>query len=212
MERNPHLAAPAVSAGPPIAQARELCVLLCGRDQGADFMLGVVARLDVPDVGFLVLEAADRSWYPGRFWDPFDDHEPWLGWSLEAVDRAVGRLLEEGGELERLVLGGFSQGACIVAEYAARRPRRYCGVAVLTGTLMGPEPESTQRSGRPLAGVPLLLGTSAEDPWIPLEAVQATADYFTRAGAAVDLRVYPDRDHVVRDDEVAALRDLLARC
>jgi pimeloyl-ACP methyl ester carboxylesterase len=106
-----------------------------------------------------------------------------------------------------VVVAGFSQGACLALEYVARRPRRYRGVAALTGGLIGADEELTRPAG--LDGTPVLLTTAEGDPWIPPERTRATAAILEAGGAAVDLRVFPPGPHTVRPDEVAALRDLL---
>ena len=84
----------------------------------------VAQRLELDDeVAYVLPRAADRSWYPGRFYDPMEDNEPWLGWSLQAIEAAVAQARGGGRSLPRVALVGFSQGACIVAEHLARRPR-----------------------------------------------------------------------------------------
>lgn len=179
-------------------------MLLCGRDQGVDFMLDVVERIDLPDVAYVILEAAGRSWYPGRFSDPPEENEPWLSWALDACGRAF-----MGLPPERTVLGGFSQGACIAAEYVARTPRPYRGVAVLTGALMGPD-AATREPAPSLAGVRVFLGSSRHDEWIAPAWVQLTANFFARAGADVTLELFEDPEHHVSDHSIAAVRALLS--
>jgi phospholipase/carboxylesterase len=146
--------------------------------------------------------AAGGTWYPQRFTAPVTANEPWLSWALEAVDAAV--LSGSPGA----VVAGFSQGACLALEYVARHPRRYAGVAALTGGLIGTDAELTRPAG--LEGTPVLLTTAEDDPWVPPERTRASAEILEAAGAAVDLRVSPPGPHTVRPDEVAALRDLLA--
>jgi predicted esterase len=192
--------------GAPLAQARAVGVLVHGRDQGPEVMLDVAERLDLHEVGYLLPVAFERSWYPGRFFDPIEDNEPHVSWSLEALEAAIATACARAGQLEHIVLGGFSQGACLVAELVARRPRRFAGVAVLTGSLMGPEGAET-RPAR-VDGLPMFIASSRHDGWIPLERAESTARAFELAGAQVAFEVYDDREHHVSDRAVAGLRAL----
>jgi predicted esterase len=197
---NPHLAAPPVTVGPPVAGARRVAVVVHGRDQDPEYMLEhLVARLEAPDVAFVLSAAAGRSWYPARYFDPREANEPWLGHARAAVEAAIGRV-----EPERVVLAGFSQGACLVADLLARAPRRFAGAAILTGAFIGPHPEP---SG--LDGVPVFMESSRYDEWVALDDVEATAKAFEAAGARVELQVSEDREHRIRDAAVAGVRALL---
>jgi phospholipase/carboxylesterase len=201
---NPHLTTETLTAGNP--EAAIAAVLLHGRDQDAEWMLDVARRIDLHDsVSYVLPRAADRSWYPGRFYDPMEDNEPWLGWSLEAIEAAVAATARP---LTHVALVGFSQGACILVEHLARRPEPYGATAVLTGALFG-TPDLERVPVGSLDGLPMFFGIAEKDDWIPIEAVRDTVAAFRRAGARCELRVYDDEEHGVNDDEVAAVRGLL---
>jgi phospholipase/carboxylesterase len=201
---NPHLTTETLTAGNP--EAAIAAVLLHGRDQDAEWMLDVARRIDLHDsVSYVLPRAADRSWYPGRFYDPMEDNEPWLGWSLEAIEAAVAATARP---LTHVALVGFSQGACILVEHLARRPEPYGATAVLTGALFG-TPDLERVPVGSLDGLPMFFGIAEKDDWIPIEAVRDTVAAFQRAGARCELRVYDDEEHGVNDDEVAAVRGLL---
>ena|SRR6266511_201992 len=204
---NPHLATEWVTAGNPAAKVA--AVLVHGRDLDPEFMLEVAGRVGLDDsVAYVLPRAAERSWYPGRFHDPMQDNEPWLGWSLEAIGAAVTAARGPGRPLPQIALVGFSQGACILAEHLARRPEPYGAAAILTGALFG-EPEADRLPAGSLAGLPMFFGIAEDDDWIPVPAVRATVGAFRRAGARCELRVYPPGEHGVNDDEAAAVRTLL---
>jgi phospholipase/carboxylesterase len=207
MTANPHLETETVTAGNP--DAGVAAVLVHGRDQDPEFMLAVARRLGLDDdVAYVVPRAAGRSWYPGRFYDPMEDNEPCLGWSLAAIEAAVAQASARGRPLPRIALVGFSQGACIVAEHLARRPEPYGAAAILTGALFGTSDAERMPAGS-LGGLPMFFGIAEDDDWIPVDAVRATFEAFRRAGARCELRVYDDEEHGVNDDEVAAVRTLL---
>jgi phospholipase/carboxylesterase len=206
MTGNPHLRTETASAGDPGAAVA--AVLVHSRDQDPEFMLEVAQRLGLDDaVAYVLPRAADRSWYPGRFYDPMEDNEPWLGWSLEAVEAAVVQARGGRRSLPDLALVGFSQGACIVAEHLARRPEPYGAAAILTGALFGTAAERLPVGS--LGGLPMFFGIAQGDDWIPVDAVRDTVEAFRRAGARCDLHVYDEQDHGVNDDEILAVRTLL---
>ncbi|HWT23292.1 MAG TPA: hypothetical protein VN213_07280 [Solirubrobacteraceae bacterium] len=209
MTGNPHLAAPPVLAGAPLESAAAAAVLAHGRGHGAEEILALVERLALSDVAYVIPLAAERSWYPERFIEPVRANEPRLGQALEAYEAAVQHALGAGVPLERLVVGGFSQGACLTAELVARRPRRYGGVALLTGGLIGTDDELTTPAGR-LDGVPVLAATSSRDSWVPLARVHETVRILRAAGADVTVSVEDDPEHHVSDRALEATRTLIA--
>jgi phospholipase/carboxylesterase len=204
---NPHLTTETLTAGNP--DAAIAAVLFHGRDQDAEWMLDVARRIDLDDVVAYVLpRAAGRSWYPGRFYDPMEDNEPCLGWSLQAIEAAVARAAGRARPRSRIALVGFSQGACILAEHLARRPEPYGAAAILTGALFG-TPDLERMPVGSLDGLPMFFGIAEHDDWIPIDAVRDTVAAYQRAGARCELRVYDDEEHGVNDDEAAAVRGLL---
>jgi predicted esterase len=205
---NPNLAIEPARAGVPVDAARVVGVLVHGRNQDEQVMLEVVGRLGLDDVAYVLPVAAERTWYPGRYFDPLEVNQPHVDWALEAYERAIALATGAGVPDERIVLAGFSQGACLIAELVARRPRRWRGVAVLTGTLLGPAGEEIVPAR--LDGLPMFFGSSRYDAWIEVERAHATAQAFAQAGAETTLETYEDRIHYVSDAAVDGLRRLLA--
>ena len=207
MTGNPHLSAEPVRAGNP--DARVAAVLVHGRDLDPEFMLEAAQRLALDDeVAYVLPRASGRSWYPGRFYDPMEDNEPWLGWSLQAIERAVATARGDARTLPAIALVGFSQGACIVAEHIARRPEPYGAAAILTGALFG-TPDADRMPAGSLGDLPMFFGIAEGDDWIPVDAVRETVMAFRRAGARCELHVYDDQEHGINDDEIVAVRSLL---
>ena len=172
-------------------------------------MLDVAERLDLDDVAYLFPVAAGRSWYPGRYFDPLADNWPHLVLAIEACEAALALANAAGVRDERIVIGGFSQGACVTAELLARRSRPFAGAAILTGSLLGP-PGERVASAR-VDGLHMFFGISRHDEWIALEDAQATASAFAASGAAVAFETYEDRVHRINDRAVDGLRTLLVR-
>jgi phospholipase/carboxylesterase len=188
-------------------------VLLHGRGKTPEEKIDLAARFgSIEGIRWVVPEAeTPGSWYPGRFWDPRELNQPYLD---EATERCHEAVLEAGenGRLgsERLVIVGFSQGACLALEYALRHPGRVGSLIVLTGALLGvPGSDWKATAPRSLAGLRLLLTGSDVDEWVPEENTHEAANLFRELGADVQLRIYPGRPHVVSEEEIDEARSLL---
>lgn len=180
-------------------------ILLHGRGRDSADVLGLADRIGLDGVEWIAPDAPGNTWYPQSFLAPLSENEPWLTQALDTVDALV-RAVEDPG---RLVLGGFSQGACLAAEYALRHPRRYGGLLLYTGGFIGPPGVLPPRAGS-FEGMPAFLGTADPDGWVPPERVRETAAALEALGAVPTLRVYPGMDHLVNEEEIAFGRDLIA--
>jgi predicted esterase len=207
---NPHKGQPLATSGARVNESRGVAVMVHGRGRDTDDILGVAERIGEDGIAYLAPAAEGNSWYPLSFLEPAQKNEPRLSYALEVLDDTVNGLLEGGVPKEKMVLAGFSQGACLVAEYAARHAGRWGGILLFTGGLIGPPGTRWEYEGT-FDGTPVFLGTSDVDEFVPEERVRETAEVFARMGAEVDLRVYPGMDHIVNDDEVAAAREILQR-
>ena len=205
---SPHEGGPVAEAGAAPARARAAAVLVHGRGASAESILALSEELDAEEVWYLAPQAAGRTWYPYSFLAPLDRNEPGLSSGLRVLDGLVRRIEEEGIPADRIVLLGFSQGACLALEYAARHARRFGGVVGWSGGLIGPDGASRDYDGS-LDGTPVFLGCSDVDPHIPLERVHHTAEVMSRLGGAVTKRIYEGMGHTVNRDEVAFARNLL---
>lgn len=205
---DPHKLQPVLHAGAPIDRARLAAIMVHGRGAGAEDMLGLAAELRLDDVAFLAPQAADYTWYPNRFMAPLASNEPWLTSALEKIAGLVAEAAGAGLGAERVVLIGFSQGACLASEFAARHARRYAAVVALSGGVIGPPGTPREYTGS-FAGTPAFFGCSDIDPHIPVERVRESAEIFRRMGASVDERIYPRMGHTVNRDELDAVRALL---
>jgi phospholipase/carboxylesterase len=152
--------------------------------------------------------ARHGSWYPYSFLAPRVQNQPWLDSALGALGSAVGLLEKEGIPSDRVLLVGFSQGACLATEFTARNARRWGGLAALSGGLIGP-PGSCFDFGGSLEGTPAFFGCGDPDPHIPRDRVEESGRVFTSLGADVDVRIYEGLGHAVNNDELEAVRALL---
>lgn len=204
----PHSGQPVLAAGEPLETARAAAVFVHGRGASAASILGLAAEFDAPGVAFLAPQAAGSTWYPNSFLAPLEANQPWLDSALEMVGAVLGRLEAAGFASSRVLLLGFSQGACLALEYAARNARRYGGVVGLSGGLIGPDGTPRDYAGS-LDGTPVFLGCSDVDPHIPEPRVRHSADVLARLGADVDMRLYPGMGHTVNQDELNRVQEML---
>ncbi|MGH2523067.1 MAG: alpha/beta hydrolase [Anaerolineales bacterium] len=209
---NPHQGQPVLTAGEPLARARAAMVMVHGRGANAESILELARELDAPGFAALAPQAAGDTWYPNRFLAPLESNEPWLSSALAKLAEVFAQVVKAGIPPERTVLLGFSQGACLALEFAARNARRYGGVVGLSGGLIGPD--GTPRNYAPdragsLAGTPVFLGCSDVDPHIPKERVHHTAEVLRRLGGNVTERLYPNMGHTVNHDEIKFVRGMM---
>lgn len=205
---DPHAGQPLLTAGPPLDQAAGALILVHGRGATAAGMLPLFSALNLPSLAALAPQAAGQTWYPLSFLAPLEANEPFLGSALRRLDALAADLLARGLPSDRLAFLGFSQGACLALEFAARHPSRYGAVIGLSGGLIGPPGTPRDYPGT-LAGTPVFLGACDPDPHVPFERVRQTEAVLARMGAAVELRRYPGMPHAINEDELAASRALL---
>lgn len=208
--QNPHQGGPVRTAGEPLVQARAAMLMVHGRGARAEDILTLVNALNVPGYAYLAPQAAGNAWYPNRFLSPIEDNEPWLTSALSFIGTVLDQITAGGIPAERVVLLGFSQGACLALEFAARHAQRYGGIAGLSGGLIGPEEARRDYPGS-LAGTPVFLGCSDVDIHIPRERVDQAAEVMKRLGGEVTERLYPNHDHSVNHDEIDFVRGMMQR-
>jgi phospholipase/carboxylesterase len=197
-----HSTTGAVSAGAPVETARVAMILVHGRNAGPANILTVFDRLQRPQVAAIAPAATDGTWYPYSFLSPRERNEPGITSALGVLEALVMDLGLRGIGAERVILLGFSQGACLTAEFALRHPRRYGGVMVLSGGLIGPPGTRWDDAPGTLDGTPVFLGCSDVDAHIPAARVLESDPVFRARGATVTCRLYEGMGHVVNDDEI----------
>lgn len=199
-----------LSAGLPLESAEAAMVLIHGRGASArDILIGAGPLLDVPNFAFLAPEAEGGAWYPNPFTAPLGSNEPWLSQALETLGQVIAQAGEAGIPDERVMLLGFSQGACLALEYAARNARRWGGIAAWSGALIGPPDTPRDYSGS-FDGTPAFLGCGDQDPFIPAELVRESAEVYNRLGAVATVTIYSGMGHIVNADETEQVRRMMA--
>jgi predicted esterase len=209
---DPHGGQPVRTAGAPLAVAEIAMVMVHGRGASAESILSLAPALAAPGVAFLAPQAGGsqgNQWYPYTFMAPIEQNEPGISSGMRAIQRVLGQIEAAGIPPTRTLLLGFSQGACLVSEFVARHARRYGGLAVLSGALIGPDGTPRDYPGS-LEGTPVFLGCSDVDSHIPARRVRESAEVLEQLGGEVTLRLYPGMGHMVNDDEIASVRTMIA--
>lgn len=207
---DPHAGQETLEGGAPLATARAAAILIHGRGSTALNILGLKGAIDPGEVAFFAPQAAGNTWYPYPFTAPLRLNEPYLGSALQRIDDLVSRIAAEGVPTEHILIAGFSQGACLSLEYVARTQRRLGGVAALSGGLIGPPDLEREATPGAKAGLPVFIGCGDLDDHIGLDAIERSAGFFEAAGAELDLRIYQGMPHMIVQDELDAVRAMLA--
>jgi phospholipase/carboxylesterase len=204
----PHDGQPVLLAGEPLDHASAAMILVHGRGASARDIMTIATEVAEPGFAFLAPDAAGGAWYPNRFMEPLESNEPWLSSALATVGRVLA-LVEEQIPASSVILLGFSQGACLTLEFAARNAGRYGGLVGLSGGLIGPDDTPRDYPGS-LGGTPVFLGCSDVDPHIPARRVLETAGVLETLGGKVTVKLYPGMGHEVNEDELDHVRRLMA--
>jgi phospholipase/carboxylesterase len=206
--QGPHQGQPVLLAGEPIDHAKAAMVMLHGRGASAEDILDLVTELKQPGFAYLAPQAAGNAWYPNSFLAPIASNEPALSSALLTIENILAQLGEAAIPIERTIILGFSQGACLSLEFVARNARRYGGVVGLSGGLIGPDGVPRDYGGS-LAGTPLFLGCSDKDPHVPKERVEFSAAIMQKLGGNVTTKLYPNLAHTVNPDEIRFIRAMM---
>jgi len=204
---NPHHEQPIETAGAPPPVAETAVVMLHGRGSTAKRILTLIDEFLHHGAMYLAPQAAERSWYPRSGYTPIDDNEPWFSSALDHVAGTIEMAAAAGIAPERTLLFGFSQGGCLASEFVARNPRRYGGLIVLSGSLLG-EKTNKEYEGS-IDGTPVFFGCSADDPYVSAERVQDSARVFEHLGGDVTSKFYDGLGHEINDDEIRTINTFI---
>lgn len=204
----PHDQVPSMTMGPDPHAAEGALILIHGRNAAAPNILEIVADLAAERLHVVAPNATNHTWYPHSFLAPIHENEPGISSGIARVNHIVEELMEQGIPVGKIFLGGFSQGACLAAEFVARHPRSYGGALIYSGGIIGPEGLHRAYQGS-LDGVPVFIGCSDVDSHVPAWRVEETAEVLATLGATVDMRFYPGMGHLINAEELAAGREMI---
>lgn len=207
---NPHFGPPLTFLGAALGDSPVAVILVHGRAQSPAYMEEhVFRRLDLPALAYVAPAAEGNTWYPESFLAPIEENEPRLRFARDRLAALSDDLLTKGYPCERQALVGFSQGACVLSEYVYRRGLRYGALVAFTGGLVGPPGTRWTAKTEAFRGMPVLLGGSDVDPYVPASRMLETAEVFRRLGARVKDTLYPGMGHEICDEQIAEARAIL---
>ena len=205
----PHQGQELLTSGKPLNESQSAIILIHGRGASAYDILELGCYLAPPEMAQLAPQAANSAWYPYSFLSPLAQNEPGLSSALHVVTGLVDQVEEVGIPAEKIIIGGFSQGACLASEFAARNARRYGGLLIFSGGLIGP-PGTPRNYEGSLSGTPIFVGCSDVDFHIPLQRVEETAVLLAEIGGTVTKKIYPNMGHTINQDEIDQAREIVA--
>ncbi|GGK74011.1 alpha/beta hydrolase [Rufibacter glacialis] len=198
-----------ITQGKPLSETGKALIMIHGRGATAQSILSLADHLPVEDFSLFAPQATNHSWYPYSFMAPIEQNQPALDSALAQVHDLVKAIAQEGISSQNIYLLGFSQGACLTAEYAARKAQQFGGLFLFTGGLIGPQVTTSRYKGT-FEGTPVLITTGDPDPHVPVSRVEETAQIMEAQGAVVTKKIYKGRPHTISPEELDLARPLLA--
>lgn len=196
-----------LSYGRPLSEAKSAMIMMHGRGASAEDILTIADEVNTPnaDIAYIAPQAPGNVWYPVPYSQPIAKNEPHLSNSLDVITRLIAHINQVGIPTERIMLLGFSQGACLSLEYVARHPQRYGGVFALSGVLIENGDQPREYAGT-LGDTPVFIGCSDIDPYFPVARIHRTIEKIKTLSTQVTDRIYPGMGHIVNDDELTFIR------
>lgn len=198
-----------IMSGRPLGEAPKVLVMLHGRGSTAENILAIAPQLQLKnEFAIIAPQAPDHTWYPYSFLTPIHQNQPYLDQSLARIHLIMEDIYEAGIAHTSVFLLGFSQGACMALEYAARHAQPYGGVVAFTGGLIGDRIYDEFYQGD-FEGAPIFIGSSDVDPHVPLHRVEESTVLLRKKGAKVIEKIYPGMGHTISAEELATVNELI---
>jgi phospholipase/carboxylesterase len=197
-----------LQSGAALETANAVMILIHGRGDSAHGIMGLSQEFEQSNMTFLAPQAANNTWYPYRFIEPTSRNEPYLSSAIQTVGNIL-ELTQKNVPLNRTFLVGFSQGACLALESAARHGKKFGGVIAFSGGLIGDRLEVEKYKN--LESTPIFLGCSDVDSHIPKTRVEESTALLEKLGASVTMRLYPNFGHTINADELELARVLVSK-
>lgn len=197
-----------LATGIEISKAKKALIMVHGRGGSAGDIMTISQYLNIGDFALLAPQASGNSWYPYSFVAPISHNEPWLSEALALLQETMTDTIETGITEENIYLLGFSQGACLALEFAARNATKFGGIVAFSGGLIGEKIQRNHYKGN-FNNTPVFIGSSNPDPHIPVERVHATTDILKEMHAQVTEKIYPNMGHTITQDEFDLANELV---
>jgi phospholipase/carboxylesterase len=196
------------TAGKKISEAKKALIMIHGRNAFAEDILSLSGYFSLNDYALIAPQAENNTWYPYSFLTPVKQNEPWLSSALNVLSEIVLDINEDGINSERIYFLGFSQGACLMLEFATRNAKKWGGIVAFTGGLIGDKIYTENYKGD-FSNTPVFIGSSDPDPHVPVERVHASSAILKNMHADVTLKIYPGMGHTINKDEIEQVNTLI---
>ena len=205
----PHQESEPFEHGAPLSRAKAAMIMVHGRGATAQSMFPLAEEFAQPDFHYVAPQAQYHTWYPYSFLEPKEKNQPGIPSGLQVLHDLLESTTQAGIPKEKIILLGFSQGACLATEFAARHPQKLGGIVALSGGLIGPDINQQDYSGS-MEQTPVFIGCSDNDPHVPKERIHVTKAVFKQLGADVNKQIYQGMGHTINEDEIKKVRGMMA--
>src|SRR5690606_27044372 len=196
------------TGGKDISEAKKVLILLHGRGGNAQDILSFAKNLNTEDFALFAPQATNNTWYGYSFLSTPTQNEPWHSSALDILYELLEYIKSKGIASENIYFGGFSQGACLTAEFVTRNAEKFGGVVLFTGGLIGDKIYSENYRGD-FNGTPVFIGSGNPDAHVPVERVKKTQKIMVSMNAKVCIEIYEDRPHTISQDEIEKANQLV---
>jgi len=207
--KRPHQGLDIAEYGPSLSRAQAAMILVHGRGATAQSLFPLAEQFAQPDFYFAAPRSDNHSWYPYSFLSPRENNQPGISSGLQSLYDLIQFISEAGIGKEQIILLGFSQGACLVTEFAARHPQKFGGIVALSGGLIGSKIKESDYNGF-MEQTPVFLGCGESDPHVPEERLDITAKIFEKLKADVNRQIYPGMGHTINGEEIKIIRGMMS--
>src|SRR5690606_28489783 len=187
--KGPHQDMPTAEYGSPPDRAKAAMLMVHGRGATAQGMFPLADEFAQPDFFYAAPQAQGHTWYPYSFLAPTEKNQPGISSGLQAIHDLLESMVKSGITREKIILLGFSQGACLASEFLARHPQKLGGLVAFSGGLIGPELNPADYSGD-MHQTAVFLGSSQIDAHSRKRRVDETESLFQKLGTPVQKPIY----------------------
>ena len=208
--QGPHQKTAVTRDGEAPENAMGAIIMIHGRGASAPSILTLKHEFDTQDLHLAAPQASGNTWYPNSFMAPSERNEPGISSGLQTIFDMVSDLEGKGIPKEKIIILGFSQGACLATEFVARHPAKYGGLIAFSGGMIGNgdsvNPDNYTGS---LEGTPYFVGCSDNDAHIPVERVEESVEVMSKLGADITKKIYPAMGHTIIRDEIEEAQKII---